>query len=139
MKKTRTYCHNAMSQQISCLIFFIKKKKNTLPQIRELILSLFITPSNSNFKFQTKTRNKQKNLQPFMYFILFNFKKLLFPKQPTHMSYYPLFNTTLDPTHPHLPLSPLPFLSSFLFHSLGFSLSPQSLFTNTNYPPSDRI
>ena len=40
--------------------FFYKEKKNTFPQIRELILSLFITPSNSNFKLQTKTKNKQK-------------------------------------------------------------------------------
>ena len=118
-------CHEPTDViSLSLSFFFFLKKINTLPQIRKLIPSLFITPSNSNFKFQTKTRNKQKNLQPLMYFILFNFKKLLFPKQPTHMSYYPLFNTTLDPTCPHLPLSPLPYSSSFLFHSPVCSLSP---------------
>ena len=63
MKRTKTYCHNAMSQQMSCLFFFFNKEKTILLRIRELLLFRVVLVLHNCVRLCVTTRHMSCNWQ----------------------------------------------------------------------------
>ena len=139
-KKTKTYCHNAMNPQMSflSLSFFFFKKINTLPQIRKLIPSLFITPTNSNLNFKQKQETNKK-IYSHLYTSSYLIKENYYFQSNSLICHITLSSiqhqTQPAPTYHYL-LFPIRLLFSF---TPQYALYPHSLSLQIQInPPSDR-